>query len=109
MKNVLILTTALATLLPVSAADPGNAAKEKAVEGMAKCAKCALHESATCQTVIEVKKAGKKQTYYLADNEVSKSFHPNVCTAPKEVKATLTVTGAKSNKLYTAKKIELAK
>jgi hypothetical protein len=106
-RTILMLTTALATFVAVNAADSGNAAKEKEVKGVAKCAKCALHESATCQTVIEVKKGGKKQTYYLTDNDMSKAFHQNVCTQPKKVKATLTISGAKGTKMYTAKKIEL--
>jgi hypothetical protein len=107
-RNFLMLILALGTILGVNAADANPAAKEKVVKGTAKCAKCALNESATCQTVIEVKKGGKKQTYYLADNEVTRNFHKNVCTQPKKVKATLTIAGAKGNKVCTAKKIELA-
>jgi hypothetical protein len=60
MRNVLVLITGLTTFLAAHAAAPVNAAKEKVVEGVAKCAKCALHESASCQTVIELKKGAKK-------------------------------------------------
>jgi hypothetical protein len=108
-RNILVLITALAAFLAVNGADVASAPKEKVVKGVAKCAKCALHESATCQTVIEVKKGGKKQTYYLADNEVSKEFHRNVCMEPKNVKARLMITGAKGAKVCTAKKIEVVK
>jgi hypothetical protein len=108
-RTFLMLITVLAASFAVSAADTANGAKEKEVKGVAKCAKCALNESTTCQTVIEVKKGGKKQTYYLADDEVSKAFHKNICTQPKNVKATLTITGAKGKKVCMAKKIELVK
>ena len=110
MKRAITTALAIAGLLcslPVRAADAAKE-KEKTVTGVAKCAKCALKESDTCQNVIEVKKGNKKTTYYLADNDVSKAFHENICKGPKNVKATFNVTGEKGKEVYTAKKIEVA-
>jgi hypothetical protein len=108
-KNIIILIASLAALVCVNAADAPKAAKDKVVTGVAKCAKCALKESDTCQTVIEVKKGNKKTTYFLADNEVSKSFHKNICTEPKNVKATIAPTDQNGKTVYMAKSIEVAK
>jgi hypothetical protein len=100
------LAIAIACLLSVRAAE---ASKEKTVTGTAKCAKCALKQSDTCQNVIEVKKGNKTTVYTLADNDVSKDFHKNICKENKDVKATFTVTEDKGKKVFTAKKIELVK
>ena len=104
MKKTLFGTIALTVTLLCSGAEP--AAKDKVVTGVAKCGKCALKESETCQNVIEVKKGNKKTTYYLADNDVSKAFHKSVCTDSKKVKATLSVETVDGKQVYTAKKIE---
>src|SRR5438034_7792710 len=51
-----------------------------------------LKETEKCQNVIEVEnKSGKKVKYYLADNDVSKDFHKNICKETKKVTATGTV------------------
>ena len=92
--------------LSVHAADVGKE-KEKTVTGIAKCAKCVLKESDTCQNVVEVRKGNKKTSYYLADNDVSKSFHESICKGPKNVKATFKVAGEKGKEVYTPTKIEL--
>lgn len=43
-----------------------QAADKVTLTGTAMCAKCTLHESAKCQTVLEVKNAdGKVERYYL--------------------------------------------
>ena len=72
--------------------------KQVTVTGEGKCAKCMLKEADAkeCKTVIEVDKRGKdergrKEEYYVVDNEVSKAFHEDVCHAAKKVKATGTV------------------
>jgi len=108
-KNFAIVIATLAAFVCVHAAESAKAPKEKVVTGVAKCGKCALNESKTCQTVIEVKNANKKTLYWLADNEVSKNFHKTICTEPKNVKATLSLAGPKGSKVYTAKSITLAK
>lgn len=97
---------ALAGLLaiPVFAAD-----KEVTITGQGTCAKCALHETADCQTVIQTKEHGQKVTYYLADNPTSKDFHENICKKPEKVTATGTVSEENGKKILTASKIEAAK
>ncbi len=112
MKKIVIACIASLVLFAVvssaSAADRGKG-KEQTISGEAKCAKCALKESDKCQTVIQAEnKKGKMVTYYLADNEVAKNFHDNVCSGPKKVTATGTVKKVDGKQQLTASKIELA-
>ncbi len=86
-----------------------KAGKEITVTGEGKCAKCSLKESATCQNVIEVEKGKKKTIYYLEQNEVSKSFHDNICKEAKKVTATGTVKKVDGKLGLTASKLALAK
>ena len=62
----------LALAIPAFAEDKG---KEITITGDAKCGKCAMKETEKCQNVIQVDKDGKKATYYLVQNDVSKKFH----------------------------------
>ena len=55
------------------------AADEVTVTGEGKCGKCSLKETASCQNVIQAKENDKTVTYYLAQNDVSKKFHENLC------------------------------
>jgi hypothetical protein len=80
--------------------------KEVTVSGEGKCAKCALDETDTCQNVIEVTKDGQKVVYYLAQNDVSKAFHKNVCQSSAQVTATGTVEMKDGKHVLTATKIE---
>ena len=86
-----------------------KAGKEITVTGEGKCAKCSLKESSTCQNVIEVEKGKKKTIYYLEQNEVSKSFHDNICKEAKKVTATGTVKKVDGKLELTASKMNLAK
>ena len=45
------------------------------IEGDGMCAKCALKETKTCQNAVIVTKDGKKTTYYLVHEGVSKKSH----------------------------------
>jgi hypothetical protein len=84
--------------------------KEKTISGEAKCAKCAMHETDKCQTAIETQNAdGKKVTYYLANNDVAKNFHDEICKEDKKVKATGTVKKVDGKMELTATKIEETK
>jgi len=96
----------LALAIPALA---GNKAKEITITGDAKCGKCALHQTDKCQTVIQVEKEGKKTTYYLVQNDVSKAFHENVCKETKKATATGTSKKVDGKLQFTATKIELAK
>jgi hypothetical protein len=84
------------------------AAAEVTITGEGQCAKCSLKETAKCQNAIVATEDGKKVTYYLAPNDVSKKFHSNVCTEVKKVKATGEVAEVDGKKVLTASKIEVA-
>jgi len=88
VKSVVLL--ALFTLL-VSATEL-QAANNITLTGTAMCAKCALHETDQCQTVLEVKTAdGKVERYYLT----TKMGHDKFCSGKTEG---VTVTGTVSEK-----------
>ena len=88
LKSVVFL--AVFTLL-VSASSL-LAADTVTLTGTAMCAKCALHESDTCQSILEVKAAdGTVQRYYLT----SKMDHAKFCKGKTE---NVTVTGTVSEK-----------
>src|SRR6266850_4318685 len=111
MKKILLTSMAAVGLLAFAtsssfAADKDS--KEITIKGEGKCGKCALKETASCQNVIQVDKGKEKGTYYLVQNEVSKSFHDNICKEAKEVKATGTVKTVDGKKEFTASKIEVA-
>ena len=115
MRKALLLLTVIAGFVLLALATPSFAAesgkdKERTITGEAKCAKCMLKEGDKCQTVIQVEnKKGKTITYYLADNDVSKAFHANVCKEAKKVTATGTVKKVEGKNEFTVSKIELAK
>jgi hypothetical protein len=83
--------------------------KEKTITGEGKCAKCALKETDSCQNAIVVEQKGKKVTYYLTDNDVSKEFHDHICKSSAKVKATGVVKEAGDKMELTPTKIELVK
>lgn len=96
----------LALAIPAVAEDKD---KEITITGDAKCGKCALKETEKCQNVIQVEKDGKKTTYYLVENDVSKKFHENVCKETKKATATGTSKKVEGKLQFTATKVELAK
>src|SRR5690349_6526690 len=103
----------LALVSPAMAEDkPADKAAGKTitVTGEGKCGKCSLKETDKCQNIISVeKKNGKTVNYYLVQNDVSKSFHENICKESKKVTATGTVKKVDGKMELTADKIELAK
>src|SRR5690348_9163607 len=104
VAGVLLLAIAIPPLAMAAAED-----KAETITGEGKCAKCALKETEKCQNAITVEKDGKKTTYYLVDNKVSKDFHENLCKASKKVTATGMVKEVAGKKQLVATKIELAK
>jgi hypothetical protein len=100
------LAALLVTVLATTAVAASN---EVTITGQGTCAKCGLHETDKCQTVIQAQEDGKTVTYYLAQNKVSKEFHENVCKESHKVTATGTVKEKDGKKVLTASKIELAK
>jgi nitrous oxide reductase accessory protein NosL len=112
MKKTLFLSAGAAALLLLAWATPAWAAKpakDVTVTGEAMCAKCAMHVSDKCQTVIQTKKDGKTVDYYIADNKVGKKFHPNICHENKKATATGTVAMVNGKEVLTPTKIALAK
>jgi hypothetical protein len=69
--------------------------KKVTIEGDGMCAKCALGETKTCQNAVIVTKDGKKTTYYLVHNDVSKAAHSKegFCKATKDDPIKVKVTG----------------
>ena len=83
--------------------------EEKTLTGKGECAKCSLSKTKSCQMALTVKEDGKDNTYLLANDDVTKAFHKNICTEQKEVKVTGTIKEEGGQKVIHAKKIELAK
>jgi hypothetical protein len=111
MKRNIAAITGVAGLLLLALATPSFAdekGKEVTITGEGKCAKCILKETEKCQNAIETTEHGKKVTYYLTDNKVSKDFHEDLCKEAKKVTATGTVKEVDGKKELTVSKIETA-
>ena len=106
-KSSLFVSLAVGLLLATGGLFAADA-KEVTVTGEGACAKCVLHETEDCQTAITTTENGQKVVYYLADNDVSKAFHKNVCKAPAKVTATGTVEMKDGKNVLTASKIDVA-
>jgi hypothetical protein len=105
--NTLLAVVAGTLLVSLTASTPAWAeekGKDVTLNGEAKCAKCTLHEADKCQTVIQTKENGKTVTYWVAQNDIGKGFHKEVCEEPKKVKAI-----GKVEEVDGKKKITLAK
>lgn len=93
-----------------SARADDTAAKETTITGSMVCGKCTLHETKSCQNVIQVEQDGKTVNYYLAKNDVSDAMHEDVCHGDsKKVTATGTVTEKDGKEMLTVTKLEAAK
>ena len=109
MKKSLVLVASVATLLLAAVTMRTLAAGESVtITGEGKCGKCALKETKECQNVIQTEKDGKKTSYYLVANDVSKEFHGKLCKDTKKVTATGTVKEVDGKLELTLTKIELA-
>ncbi len=110
MKTLLIATLAgVMTFMLATSVFAAEKGKEVTITGEGMCAKCALHQTKECQNAIQVEKNGKTITYYLAQNDVSKDFHDNICKENKKITATGTVKKVDGKMELTPTKIELAK
>src|SRR5689334_14148475 len=103
------LIAGTAAIVMLAFVSPAFAADKVTITGEGKCAKCSLKETDKCQNAIEVEKDGKTTTYYLVQNDVSKSFHENLCKESKKVTATGTVKKEDGKMMLTADNIEVAK
>jgi hypothetical protein len=114
MKKI-ILALAAGVLLAglttrVLAQDDTDKNKETTITGNMVCAKCTLHESKSCQNVVQVEKDGKTVNYYLKQNDVSKDAHEAICGgSPEKVTVTGTVKEKEGKMMMTPTKIEVVK
>ena len=109
MKSKRTVTWVAAGLALVMYATAAVADQEKVITGESACAKCVLKETKECQLTVTADEGGKKVTYYLAPNDVSKHFGKQACDARKKVTATGSVKNVAGKQELTASKIELAK
>ena len=112
MKNK-FLTLAAGLLLAVGTTNllaAGNTSKETTITGNMVCGKCTLHETKSCQNVVQVMKDGKTVNYFLKMNEVSKAKHDDICSGGSEkVTVTGTVKEKDGKEMMTPTKIEVDK
>ena len=104
------LTLALLAGLAAATATTALAADEVTITGTMVCAKCTLHETDSCQNVVQVAENGKTVNYYLKQNKVSKDAHDPICQGGSEkVTVTGTVKEKDGKKTLTPTKIEVVK
>ena|SRR5436305_1020394 len=112
MKKLFVVGLAIVGLsLSSQTAFAKKEGKEVTIKGEAQCAKCALHQSDKCATAIVTKKNGKEVTYYVVDNDASKSGlpHSEICKENKQVKAKGTVHEVNGRKELTVSSISVVK
>ena len=89
MKKSLLLSLSFAAAMLLAATSISRADDKKVtVTGEGQCAKCSLKKADSCQNAVVVEKDGKKTTYLLEANDVSKKFHKNICSETKKIKVT---------------------
>ncbi len=110
---MMFLTVAAGLLLAVSTSRllaTGAVSKEVTITGTMVCGKCSLHETKSCQNVVQVEKDGKTVNYYLIQNDVSKAAHDPICGGSSEkVTVTGTVTEKDGRQTMTPTKIDVVK
>jgi hypothetical protein len=110
MKQLKFTLTLLAGLAFAGATAFADDAATTTITGNMVCGKCTLHETASCQNVIQVEKDGKTVNYYLTKNEISDALHEDICGGDSEkVTATGTLTEKDGKEILTATKLEKAK
>jgi hypothetical protein len=97
---------AVITLILALPALAESGGKEIMIKGQGQCAKCSQSEGDKCQNVVVTETNGKQTTCYLADNDVSKNFHAEVCKAPKAVSVTGVCKQVNDKMVVTASKIQ---
>ena len=113
MKTTKLIITIVASLmlaLGTSSLFAQDATKAITITGNMVCAKCTLHETTSCQNVVQVTKDGKTVNYYLVQNDTSKAAHGAICGGDAEkVTVTGTVEEKDGKQLVTPTKIEPVK
>ncbi|MFZ1074436.1 MAG: DUF6370 family protein [Verrucomicrobiia bacterium] len=80
------------------------------ITGTMVCGKCTLHETKSCQNVVQVSQDGKTVNYYLKQNDVSKAAHDPICGGSSEkVTVTGTVKEKNGKEMMTPSKIDVIK
>jgi hypothetical protein len=95
MKKLTFALAAAFLLAGVAGRSLAAEKKEVTVTGNLVCAKCTLHETKTCQNVVQVTEGTNTVSYYLKQNDVSKAAHDPICTGAAEK---VTVTGTLKEK-----------
>jgi hypothetical protein len=111
-KSSITLALAAGLLLAFGATRlfAADASKETTITGSMVCAKCVLHETKSCQNVVQVEKDGKTVNYYLKQNDVSKAAHEPICGgSPEKVTVTGIVKEKDGKEMMTPTKIEPVK
>jgi hypothetical protein len=84
--------------------------KQVTLKGTILCARCALKETKTCQTVIRVKEAGKEVSYYFKDKGHDEEYHEEVCGGAQKQGTVIGAVFTKDGKQWvTPKKVTYAK
>ena len=112
MKKIAMVITAVAGLLLAASVSRVVAAdaKETTITGSMVCGKCTLHETTSCQNIVQVTKDGKTVNYYLIQNAASKAAHGAICGGDSEkVTVTGTVEEKDGKEVLTPSKIEPVK
>jgi hypothetical protein len=109
-KLMLALVAGLMLASGITSLFAQDAAKVVTITGSMVCGKCTLHETASCQNVVQVVKDGKTVNYYLVQNDTSKAAHGAICGGDAEkVTVTGTVEEKDGKELLTPSKIEPVK
>jgi Family of unknown function (DUF6370) len=109
-KLILAIVAGLLLAFGTSNLPAQDAAKAITITGNMVCGKCTLHETASCQNVIQVETDGKTVKYYLAKNDTSDAMHEDICHGEsKKVTATGTVVEKDGKEMLTVTKLEAAK
>ncbi len=101
----ILFVSALSLALNTARADDAKLT----LSGEGKCTKCAMKETDSCQNAITIEEKGKKVTYYIEHNDVSKKFHGEVCKGPKNIKAEGALKEVNGKKVFAATKLDVAK
>ncbi len=99
------LSMALVLGLIARADDKKAEGKEVTLNGTITCAKCDLHKTAKCATVIKVKEDGKDVVYYFDKASHGKN-HGTICMEPKEGSVTGVKGEADGKKTIKVSKVE---
>ncbi|HVU26834.1 MAG TPA: hypothetical protein VHG71_03765 [Verrucomicrobiae bacterium] len=110
MKKLMLILAAGVLLAGMTSRSLAADKKEVTVTGNMVCAKCTLHETKSCQNVVQVAQGTNTVNYYLTQNDVSKAAHDPICEgAPEKVTVTGTVKEKGGKKILTPTKIDVVK